>query len=925
MNRFDPCLTWLGIESQDNRPLDFYQLLGIAPSTTDPAQISQAAATQAAKVSPHLPGEHKALAEQLLQQISAARDCLSDPQRKAAYDQRRSAKQPGNPRKLKRAKPLDEAPTGTPSAIDAKPTIHELAPEVDDVEPAAAQIILAARPASPKPTQIPAATASVAPVESTDAGGTSNRRPRILMASVIGGGIALSLTVLLSWIWSASSPSTGLVVNWPLNERHGSRIVMDGQFIDVPNESQFTIRCEPGPHHISVTRDGYEMYLHSFVAGSERQAVTIDAKPVFPPFPSVGESESAIAHEPSTPSAAKEVAAGSPPPGTADTKPNRVVSGPLFKPVPRIEAPAQPPATKPAVVAQQDKKTTQAKTASKTTAEKAPAAKAAEVAASTDKRSAEEKAEEEPWVLKVGGSWSGYNANQAVAPAFTKLHETPVRVFGVNSRSLFGDLKSGRFDVLVYSPQSRATLAEALQRAFPHPEVPPKQYLFGQFAVQVIVHPSNPVETLTYAQLQQAFSGQAKKWFAFGETQRLIQPVGEMESSKANEIFRREVMHDGSFSGGLKTFRGAVHVAAYVFAQPGAIGFCIVTDEPLQKVKVVPISAKADRPHLRPTREAVMSKQYPLTEELYLFTRNDGPAKAQEYCEFARGVEGAKAALSSALIPAVEHAEFVGKQRLAERKAKRGSYVAAVGNESAKSAVTSLATEFTKSEKATEVGYTTVSSAEGVKTFLAGDADILVLDDPLSGSAIAASKEDWGRVKPVGTVIGLRAVGVVINARNGTREFTTADLKAIWSGEVRRWPDTEQPIQMFALKSDNRVNLFLDDKFGACGAANVTRRMTADQVIRSVAGRPGSIGFVDLKEMGAPGSAVLATVVGKAPEPKPPSAQEMAPDYPLTWPVTVYRSSQTGNEAQRFVGFLEPKRLTPIAAKLGLFPPAPSP
>lgn len=82
---FDAYYKWLGIPPRE-RPIHYYRLLGLEPFEDDPAVVEAAADRQMAHVRSFQAGRHSAASQKLLNELSAARVCLLDPQKKAAYD-----------------------------------------------------------------------------------------------------------------------------------------------------------------------------------------------------------------------------------------------------------------------------------------------------------------------------------------------------------------------------------------------------------------------------------------------------------------------------------------------------------------------------------------------------------------------------------------------------------------------------------------------------------------------------------------------------------------------------------------------------------------------------------------------------------------------------------------------------------------------
>ncbi|MGA2798298.1 MAG: LamG domain-containing protein [Thermoguttaceae bacterium] len=82
---FDPYHKWLGIPPKDQPP-NYYRLLAIDAFESDPEVIDAAANRQMAYVQQRATGEHIAESQKLLNELSAARLCLLDKKKKAAYD-----------------------------------------------------------------------------------------------------------------------------------------------------------------------------------------------------------------------------------------------------------------------------------------------------------------------------------------------------------------------------------------------------------------------------------------------------------------------------------------------------------------------------------------------------------------------------------------------------------------------------------------------------------------------------------------------------------------------------------------------------------------------------------------------------------------------------------------------------------------------
>ncbi len=126
---FDPYHKWLGIPPEE-QPANHYRLLGLQAFESDPEVIVGAVMRQSAHLKTYQLGQHAALTQKLLNEVSAAKVCLLDPQRKAAYDARlrkelEAREKAARIHALPAAKPLPAAaaspatPTATGSATPA--------------------------------------------------------------------------------------------------------------------------------------------------------------------------------------------------------------------------------------------------------------------------------------------------------------------------------------------------------------------------------------------------------------------------------------------------------------------------------------------------------------------------------------------------------------------------------------------------------------------------------------------------------------------------------------------------------------------------------------------------------------------------------------------------------------------------------------
>jgi len=133
---FDPYHKWLGIPP-DEQPPHHYRLLGISLFEGDADVISNAADQRMAHVRTFQSGKHSAESQRILNEISCARLCLLDPQKKAAYDAQLGA----------RATDAPLSPSGRDATVESplSPSGRGAGGEGEPQEAAAADLALAGK------------------------------------------------------------------------------------------------------------------------------------------------------------------------------------------------------------------------------------------------------------------------------------------------------------------------------------------------------------------------------------------------------------------------------------------------------------------------------------------------------------------------------------------------------------------------------------------------------------------------------------------------------------------------------------------------------------------------------------------------------------------------------------------------------------
>jgi phosphate transport system substrate-binding protein len=230
-----------------------------------------------------------------------------------------------------------------------------------------------------------------------------------------------------------------------------------------------------------------------------------------------------------------------------------------------------------------------------------------------------------PAGLQVAGSTSVQPVAEVLAEAFTRAGGDRVSIQGGGSTAGIQAVLSG---VAAIGAISRdLTRDESAQGLVAH--------TIGYDVLTVVVHPDNPVSTLTRSQLRDIFSGRLVHWGQAGG--RTIHLVTREAGSGSREAFRTLV---GPISPHaiVQNSSGAIRVA--VMDDPQAIGYVSLGVARMGRLKVLTVDGAA------PGRP-----DYPLIRSLSLVTRGEPGGEAAAFIRFARSPAGQELIREEGLVP----------------------------------------------------------------------------------------------------------------------------------------------------------------------------------------------------------------------------------------------------------------------------------
>ncbi len=141
----------------------------------------------------------------------------------------------------------------------------------------------------------------------------------------------------------------------------------------------------------------------------------------------------------------------------------------------------------------------------------------------------------------------------------------------------------------------------------------PVAHVVGMDGVCIIVHPSNPVQELTAAQVRSIYKGEVTNWSQVGGPNIPVVPISRDTSSGTYETFHEMVMKKEKMASGVEYVSSNPQAHARVSTTQGAIAY-IGLGFVDNKVRALRIDG------VQPNRSTIAKGIYPVSRPLFLFT-----------------------------------------------------------------------------------------------------------------------------------------------------------------------------------------------------------------------------------------------------------------------------------------------------------------
>jgi len=243
--------------------------------------------------------------------------------------------------------------------------------------------------------------------------------------------------------------------------------------------------------------------------------------------------------------------------------------------------------------------------------------------------------------LKIAGSTTVLPIVQKAAEEYMKKHpDVDIQVSGGGSSVGIHQVGEGIADI---GMASRELKDEEKSR---YPNLKPM--VIAKDGIAIIVHPDNPITSLTLEQIRGIYNGTYTNWKEVGGPDKEIVVINRDSASGTREFFWKHVMQKDDFVATAleKNSNGAVKQT--VSQTPNAIGYVGLgyVDNSVKAVKI-----KKDGMEIEPTVENVLNGEYPISRSLYMIANGEPEGIAKDFIDFVLSEEGQKIVEEEGFVP----------------------------------------------------------------------------------------------------------------------------------------------------------------------------------------------------------------------------------------------------------------------------------
>jgi phosphate transport system substrate-binding protein len=246
--------------------------------------------------------------------------------------------------------------------------------------------------------------------------------------------------------------------------------------------------------------------------------------------------------------------------------------------------------------------------------------------------------------IVIKGSTTVLPIAQGTLEAFMKKHpEVQISLSGGGSGEGIKALIDKTTDIATSSREIKKEEVELAKTK----NINPVANVVANDAIVPVVHPKNKVKNLSIDQLSQIYQGKITNWKEVGGEDLKIVVISRDSSSGTFESWDHFVMKKAKVAPQAQMLASNGAIVTAIAKNRYAIGYLGIgyVNKSLKPLQVNGITASI---------ATALSKEYPMSRELYMYTDGDATGNVAKYIAFVKSAEGQKIVVKEGFVPLID-------------------------------------------------------------------------------------------------------------------------------------------------------------------------------------------------------------------------------------------------------------------------------
>ncbi|MBS7619211.1 PstS family phosphate ABC transporter substrate-binding protein [Candidatus Bathyarchaeota archaeon] len=172
--------------------------------------------------------------------------------------------------------------------------------------------------------------------------------------------------------------------------------------------------------------------------------------------------------------------------------------------------------------------------------------------------------------------------------------------------------------------------------------VNPVEWKVAIDGISIIINKNNPIREITLDELRRIYNGTITKWSQIGGKDAPVIAYGRQSTSGTYVYFEEEVLKNDKYRSDMNQLAGNAEIVQAVINDPNGIGYVGVgyAEGRKNELSILSVKKNADSTPYQPTISNILSKNYPISRFLYVYTNGVPEGAVKDYIKFMLSSEG---------------------------------------------------------------------------------------------------------------------------------------------------------------------------------------------------------------------------------------------------------------------------------------------